>query len=711
MPDRAVVVLAGVAWVGAWVAAPAPRWAAAVVVSLAFGARRPWLLCVGVFLLAGGLATSARAGLEGLRAGPIDAEVTLLTDPERFGDQIRVEVRADGRHLEAWAGGSAGAEVADRDAGDRLRVRGRVEPFAAPDAWRRSRHLAGRLDMSGVRSWRAGGPIDRLANGYRGLLAQGAVSLDEEQRSLLAGLVLGDDRAQPPTLVDAFRGAGLTHLLAVSGQNVAFVLLVVEPLLRRLPLGGRVVSVLVVLALFGVVTRFEPSVLRATAMAGVAVASSALGRPAGGRRALALAVTALVLVDPLLVHSIGFTLSVAASFGIIVWSRPIADALPFAPGVARPVGVIAAAQLAVAPVLVVTFGALPTASLPANLLAGPAAGPAMVWGMTAGAVAGLVPAPLATVIHLPTQALLGWIEVVARLGAAAPLGGLEVPSLVAIGAGSLWWWVGPRPRPWSRIGPAVAVSGLLVPVAVALVAPVPARTPLTGAVLWRSGNDSVLVVRDEPRPVRLLAELRRARVRGLDLIAAEAPLSDDTLRALRDRFGPVPLLAAEGAAPRLPVGPTGSSVRVGSLSVHVRAAGRRPVLDVVPSGQAVRSPGALGARAPPLRRDPSGTRDGHPQPHAGFLLRPGSLLGLRRLRGHRRAAGEGGCRLPRRGRCEGRPRSRGHRVRGTRSGRARGGGPGGALRPAGVGGHLPGVGGGRVLSGRRRRRQRHQRLR
>ena len=327
MPDRAVVVLAGVAWVGAWSAVPTPWWAAAAIAMVAYGSRRPWLLCLGVFLLAGGLATSARAGLGGLQAGPIDAEVTLLTDPERFGDEVRVEVRADGRHLEAWADGSRGADVVDRDAGDRVRVRGRVEPFASPDGRQRSRHLAGRLEMSAVGSWHPGGPIDRLANGYRGLLAQGAVSLDADQRSLLAGLVLGDDRAQTPTLVDAFRGAGLTHLLAVSGQNVAFVLLVVGPLLRRLPLGGRVVSVLAVLAVFGVVTRFEPSVLRATAMAGVAVVSSAMGRPAGGRRALALAVTALVLVDPLLVHSIGFTLSVAASFGIIVWSRPIAASL------------------------------------------------------------------------------------------------------------------------------------------------------------------------------------------------------------------------------------------------------------------------------------------------------------------------------------------------------------------------------------------------
>ena len=43
-------------------------------------------------------------------------------------------------------------------------------------------------------------------------------SLPPTTRSLFAGFVLGDDRGQPPEVVDDFRGAGLTHLLVVSGE-------------------------------------------------------------------------------------------------------------------------------------------------------------------------------------------------------------------------------------------------------------------------------------------------------------------------------------------------------------------------------------------------------------------------------------------------------------------------------------------------------------
>ena len=71
-------------------------------------------------------------------------------------------------------------------------------------------------------------------------------------------------------------------------------------------------------------TRFEPSVLRAAAMASLAAVSVFLARPASGIRLLALATTGLLLVDPLLVWSVGFLLSVGATAGIVLLSRPLA---------------------------------------------------------------------------------------------------------------------------------------------------------------------------------------------------------------------------------------------------------------------------------------------------------------------------------------------------------------------------------------------------
>ena len=140
--------------------------------------------------------------------------------------------------------------------------------------------------------------------------------------------MLGDDRNQGDRTADDFRAAGLGHLLAVSGQNVALVVAAAGPLLRRLRFRTRLPATLLLLAFFALVTRFEPSVLRATVMPGGVPQSPPGGREADGLRLLCLTVVALVLVDPLLVHRAAFQLSVVACAGILLGSAALADLLP-----------------------------------------------------------------------------------------------------------------------------------------------------------------------------------------------------------------------------------------------------------------------------------------------------------------------------------------------------------------------------------------------
>jgi competence protein ComEC len=263
----------------------------------------------------------------------------------------------------------------------------------------------------------------------RRLLEQGASSLPEERRALLRGFLLGDDRDIAPPIEADFRAAGLTHLLAVSGQNLAFVLAVAGPALRRLRLRGRFITSLAVIAFFAVVTRAEPSVLRASAMAVIACWSAFAGRPVSRIRVLALAVTALLLVDPMLARSVGFQLSVGASFGLALLAAPLAARLPGPRWLAEPLGVTLAAQAGVAPVLLTTFGGMPLATPLSNLLAVPVAGPLTAWGLTAGTIAGVLGGRVAWLLHLPTNLMVGWIAGVA--GGAARASTCMIPSPAA----------------------------------------------------------------------------------------------------------------------------------------------------------------------------------------------------------------------------------------------------------------------------------------
>jgi competence protein ComEC len=229
-----------------------------------------------------------------------------------------------------------------------------------------------------------------------------------------------------------FRASGLSHLLVVSGENVAFVLALASPVLRRVGLRWRWALTLGLLGFFGLLTRWEPSVLRAGAMAALACTASTLGRPTSRLRLLALAVSAVVLVDPLLVHSLGFRLSVGATVGIALLAAPIGRRLPGPAWLVEPLAVTMAAQVGVAPIALPAFGGLPVASLPANLLAVPAAAPLTAWGLTGGVLAGMAGPPFDRWLHVPTRLLASWLGGVARWGAALPLGQVRTPHAVAI---------------------------------------------------------------------------------------------------------------------------------------------------------------------------------------------------------------------------------------------------------------------------------------
>jgi ComEC/Rec2-related protein len=327
--------------------------------------------------------------------------------------------------------------------------------------------------------------------------------------------------------------------LVVSGQNVAFLLVVVRPLTSRLRLGGRWAVTLVVIGAFAVVTRFEPSVLRASAMAALAVSAALAGRPAATGRVLALSVAGLVLIDPLLVSSVGFQLSVAASAGIALLSRRVAGRIPGPKLLAEAIGVTVAAQLGVAPVLVPRFGGLPVVSLVANVLAVPVAGLVTTWGLPAGVVAGLGGSWVASVVHLPTRLLIGWVAGVARVSASAPVGELGLGQLAAVTVALVGAVMiadhRPSRRLLSRVLAALAVAVVLAP-AVALHSPPPRQALRSGGELWRSGGATVLVLSDRPRPLDLLADLRRVGTRRLDLVVAPGGLDVALAGALRHRW-------------------------------------------------------------------------------------------------------------------------------------------------------------------------------
>ena len=592
------VPLAGLGWLKSPTAMPYAAAAGAVLgswllvgvplaLALALAAVCAWrpspLLAFVVFAaFAGFFGVRALDGLADPPDGRIEGWVTLLDDPRPLGTSgIRVTVRHAGARVEARAYGAVAARLDGALAGERVQVSGTARP--ATSDWHRWRHVAATLTVDTVGGRAGAAPVAAFANRIRRLLESGAASLPGDGRAMFAGMVYGDDRSQSPRLYDDFRAAGLGHLLVVSGQNVAFVLALASPLVTRARPGVRLVVLLALLGVFALLTRFEPSVLRAVAMAGTAVTSAALGRPETGRRTLAWAVAGVLLADPFLVRVLAFQLSVCATCGLL-WITPVlAEMLPGPRPLRLAAATTAGAQLAVMPLLVAVFGTVPLASLPANVAAGPATAPVMMWGLTGGLGAGLAGGWPAWLIHRPTAALLWWIGAVAKAAAAAPPAVLGAGGAAAVGMGVALVLASrrlERPRGLAPLGAALVAIAFAASVLTAA-SPPSGWSETAGARVFHHETATVVVLDRPARPARLLEALRLAGVRRADLVVASIGGASDAhaVLALKDRYPSATVVAPPmHRVPHARTVPAGSVVRVGAVVVEILD--DDPVLDV-----------------------------------------------------------------------------------------------------------------------------------
>jgi competence protein ComEC len=292
---------------------------------------------------------------------------------------------------------------------------------------RRGVHVVLRLDEWQVVGRRGG--IGGLADALRRQLSRSiALGLHGERAAVVEGVVLGEEGGLSRELRDRFRGAGLFHLLAVSGQNVALVaggvlllawLLGISRLFAEL--GALAAIVAYVLAVGA-----QPSVIRA-GVAGALCSLAWLTARAADRWHLLL-VGAIVLLawNPYTLFDAGFQLSFAAVVAIFVLVprfRRVLEGYPL--GRLRPVvAVSAACGLATAPILWLQFHSLQLLAIPANALAAPAVVPLLGLAFAATAVA-----PLSGSAAAALAWLNGWCAAylagVARLIGGLPFAQIE----------------------------------------------------------------------------------------------------------------------------------------------------------------------------------------------------------------------------------------------------------------------------------------------
>jgi competence protein ComEC len=331
--------------------------------------------------------------------------------------------------------------------GDRVVVEGSVRP--RPDSpygeYLERIGAVGTLATRTIQLERA--PTDlgrRLEDLRRGAAEALARVLPEPEAGLAAGILIGLRDRVDRDLAAAFTTAGVSHVVAISGWNIAIVAAAIATIAGRLGRRRRSLVTIVAIVAYVAFAGASASVVRAAMMAAVVLLARETGRAGRAAAALGWAATLLLVSDPKLIGDAGFQLSSLATAGLIAWATPITawierigrGHLPC--WLVESLGVSLAAQAATLPIVLVSFGRLAVLSPIVNLAVVPLVAPAMAVGLLAlaggAAVLAGAPAWIGTVIAAPGWVVLRILVGIVQLAAGLPLANvtLEPPFDIAV---------------------------------------------------------------------------------------------------------------------------------------------------------------------------------------------------------------------------------------------------------------------------------------
>jgi len=298
-------------------------------------------------------------------------------------------------------------------------------------------------------------------------------ALPEPQAGLLNGILLGNERGISPEVDEAFSRTGASHVIAISGFNMAIIAALVMGILSYMPLpryAKAIIGVLVI-GVYTVFTGMNPAVVRAAVMSGVLIIGQALDRRAYVPASLAAVAMIMSALDPNVLYSISFQLSFLAVLGLAVFVDPLQRAFNqglqrlfprrYALGIggvlSEPLIVTIAASITTQPIILLYFERLSVVSLLVNLLIVPVQTYLLLIGGLATLLVLVIP-PLAQALYWLDYVFLSWTIGVVRFFGALPFAdtGLRIADGLVYGffMGLVGWVImdGAKPAWWLRFG-------------------------------------------------------------------------------------------------------------------------------------------------------------------------------------------------------------------------------------------------------------------
>jgi len=363
-----------------------------------------------------------KAGEGGIRSpGPVLVRGRLAADaaPSEFGVRLLIDVqdlledeqirRTPGQIQAYVAGDLAERQVSGWTAGRpvqaavTLRQPQLLVNPGSPDpvlqTLRRPFHLAGMIKSAALVSVERGPWWDEAAAAVRRHVRE-AVSrhcaYERQAAAIVVAILIGDRAGLADSVERRLQAAGTYHVIAISGGNVALLIVLCLSGVRLLVRSHRT-GVLVTLAFvlaYGWIVGAEPSVQRAVAAATVYLVARLAGLVPRALNVLATVAALLVAIDPLIAVDVGAWLSFGATLGIVLYGKEFDLGFRFrffrkrnpksfpARFFLALLAATLAAELALVPISASVFGRVTVAGLALNLVAIPAMAVVQMAGLT-----------------------------------------------------------------------------------------------------------------------------------------------------------------------------------------------------------------------------------------------------------------------------------------------------------------------------------------
>ena len=154
--------------------------------------------------------------------------------------------------------------------------------------------------------------------------------LDKDTYSIYLGLVLGDTSNIEDEVLDNFRNSSMSHILAVSGMHITYILMGTVYFLSKIS-GKKNAKILciLVLVIYIAITGFSPSIIRASCISIIMLFAGIINRKADTWTSIAISLFIILIYNPYLILNIGLQFSYMGTIGIILLGKNIIKLLNF----------------------------------------------------------------------------------------------------------------------------------------------------------------------------------------------------------------------------------------------------------------------------------------------------------------------------------------------------------------------------------------------